>query len=152
MESLSELKTEFKYDLIQSFEYASQGELKKATFLTVKMPTGRLTEYTSIIDQEFQKAAAYLENNFSNLLSSDKQKENSEGNQESYTVISKVLAAGNSDLNKCYKALKNILSFKIGKYAFCLIDEETSFETTNFDSMSIKDINNVLGGFIESFL
>jgi len=151
MESITELVTEFKYDLIKSFEYASNGELKNATNLIVKMPTGRLTEYTSVIDQEFQKAAAYLENNFSNLMSGDNSSK-SDNTTESYTLISKVLAIGNADLNKCYKALKSILSFKIGKYAFCLIDEEIPFQVDSFDSMSIRDINNVLGRFIESFL
>ncbi len=151
-----DLKTEFKYDLEQSFEYSKDGENHQATFLLIKMPTGRISGHTSIIDQEFQKAAAYIENNYTNLTNDEnnknKDKQDNEDDDDSYKSITKVLAAGHSDLDKCYKALKNILTSSVGKFAFCLIDGETKFGGACFDSLSIKDINNILGRYIQYFL
>ncbi len=150
---MKELITEFKYDLQQSFEYSAHGEIKQASFIIVKMPTGRLKEQVSIIDQEFQKAMAYLENNFPELMKDGKdKKEESEEKEEKENIISKALAAGNSDLNKCYNALKKILTSGIGDYVTCKIDDDVRFGSDNFENMSMKDINNILGRYIESFL
>jgi len=144
---------DFKYEIEQPFEYALNGESKQAMHLIVKMPTGRLREYTAIIDQEFQKASAYIENNYSNIVAQNNNKKEAKTlEKDSYKSISKILAAGNSDLNKCYTALNNILSYKIGKFCFCEIDGATPFGRASFDSLSIKDINNILGRFIEYFL
>ncbi|MCK5602303.1 hypothetical protein KAR91_10550 [Candidatus Pacearchaeota archaeon] len=161
---MSELKTEFQYDLEQSFEYALNGEQKEATFLRVKMPTGRLSEYTSIIDQEFLKASAYIEHNYSSLTTppptkttdgeeiKEVEKVEESEKADDYRSLVKILGAGNSDMNKCYQALRNLLTASIGNFAFCKIDDSVKFGSANFDMLSMRDINNILGRYIESFL
>jgi hypothetical protein len=138
------MNKEFKYNLIDGFEYASNGIVKKSYCLTIKAPKMKVACYTAILEREFFKA-------MENVPKNEQQDKNSKSDALKASDYTMLLSAY-GDIQKCYDALTKILIDGRFENAVCKIDDLEKMTESLIEELSLTDIKNVLGEYYRNFL
>ncbi len=141
-----EFKKEFKYDLSYFFEYAFNGQTKKANYLIIQAPKMKVACYTSILEREFFKAIENVPKDEGQGQTKNKKQDSTSASD--YTM----LLSAYGDIQKCYEALTKILVDGINESAVCKIDGIEKITESLIEELSLTDIKNILGEYYENFL
>lgn len=148
--------TEFRYELKDSFQYDFGGNVQDAFYLIIEPPSAILARPTSVLFNEFNKAQVETPTILKKMgdipedkEKSDDQKKLEDKKNAEMSAVNLISMTG-GDLNKCYEALREILTHKTMKP--CRIDGECQMVINLYNKLSIYDLNRILSGYISNFL
>lgn len=150
----------FTYDLKMPVKIASQGKEVEAVSVEVFAPTNQVMVDVGILDFEFNKARKNAIKESTEMVKGfsidviekiqSKEKDDKVEKLNSAQVV-KEMSMNGADLNRCFFALKNILTAGNKEKPVCLVDNE-KMTAPIFDSLGYDDTKNILGEYIVSFL
>lgn len=138
----------FTHTLVQPFSYADKGMQAEAQTVVVNAPTAAMSQFTSLIETEFNKGMMELSLKFKDQAKEKGDKKEDDEDEQSkrdtiYTILSSY-----ADLNKCYLSLRSILTSK----GQALADGAQPLTVPLHDSMSLADTREILVSYILNFL
>ena len=151
-------KASFNYELKIPVMIASAGQEVKAISIEVFAPTNQVMNEVGIIDFEFNKAGKNAIKESSDVLKDIspevvekiQKREKKEGEISGRQIVKEMTMYG-ADINRCFFALKNILTAGNKEQPVCKIDNE-KMTAPIFDSLGFDDTKSILGEYIINFL
>lgn len=145
---------EISYTLKRPFKYADKGGMVEAQEIVLKAPTGLVVQYTSLLESEVNKAVVELTSKVSSNEEVDEHKkqeakdklDETSDEDKRDTIYYMLSSAG--DLNKCYLALRSIMSTKGHAFA----DGAVQMTIPMCDSLTTYDLKELLTLYIQNFL
>jgi ribosomal protein L3 len=135
------------------------GDIIEAQSVEIFAPNNKVYKEVNIIDVEFnksrsnaiQKSMDMVKDMSESKIEQLKKMQSSEKEKtpEPSEIISEMIQNG-ADMNKCFDALKEILTKQTTK-ASCLIDT-VPMKKEHFDELSVIDTKEILGKYIINFL
>lgn len=148
---MSKFISEFKYELNLPIEYAAGPDMAQGTYLTVKAPAAVLRDWLSTIEQEVGKSFKSLSEGAANEKEAPVKVDVKPDENESAEGLVLFLSSS-ADLNKCYAALKVILTYSKHGKVQCLINGTEPLTEPLFDSLAYQDLKVLLGLYIQNFI
>ncbi len=136
------------------------GDVIEAQSIEIFAPTNKFFKYTNIMDTEFNISKSNAMKNLMGMISPEKLEElqkvdrkNVKNTEEEYTpnsLIAEMLQNG-ANIEKCFDALKTILTSNTVDKTMCLIDT-VKMKPDHFDELSVIDTKEILGKYMINFL
>ena len=146
---------EIIYSLEDPFEYAFEGGVRTASFVSVKSPTVGNISSIARLKQGFMQAIASSKDktsgsgNDEDASKADDDKENqSDPDNLSGAAIMAMLAMSEVDYSKYLTTAKDVLI----NADVCLIDGEIKFNKNLFSKLSFKDLEGITGEYLRVFI
>ena len=153
----------FNYDLKEPVEIAVNGKVQQAVALEIFAPNAKVYNEVFVIDAEYARAKKEAEFDSLQLVkgmtpeqvetfikAGNKKNNKKEPEIKPFDVVAQMLRNG-AKINKCFDALKNILTGGTADKPMCRVDS-VKMEAPIFDQLSLEDLKEILGRYIESFL
>jgi len=153
-------KASFNYELKMPVKVASKGMEIDAVSIEIFAPTNQVMTDVGVLDFEFNRAkkgaikesTEMIKGLSKETLDNLKVKEVEVKEEEATPQqITREMSMYGSDMNRCFLALKNILTAGNKERPVCLIDCE-KMTSPIFDSLGFEDTKLILGKYIISFL
>lgn len=139
------------YDLTSPFEYAYKGDVRTASFITLKEPT--IKQHTQLCSLEnsifnvYKNVTEFSNKSAKNKNDSDDDGKDNDKGLDSESVIQVIFYNDAVDVNVIFAQAKEL--FKIGG---ALVDGEQVLNYPLIDKMSITDFRNIVGEYIANFI
>jgi len=160
---MQELKNFFEYEFKGQLKYirTGKGEEVIAKKISIKAPSYNNTKDATVIEQEYKRGLLNLTKLQNNLSEEDKEelrkiknkatskKNEKETMPEDFIFI---LMSSNADMDKCFRALENIILSNYSNKPTAYIDDTEVLTETIYKDFMFADIKNILGEYIKNFL
>ena len=149
------------YNLKNPVTVSNKGTFIEAQSIEIFAPVNSVYKHVNVLDHEYNKAKKELESSvlesikgitpeqIQNLKNANLTEEK-EKPLIAIDVVNEMIKNG-ADIDRCFEALKEILTSSIKDKPLCLIDT-VKLEKSIFDCLSIIDTKEILGLYIISFL
>jgi len=147
---------EIIYSLEDPFEYAFEGGMRTASFVSVKSPTVGNISSIARLKQGFMQAIASSKDKTPVASPDEDEEKSKDGDDEkqadpdnlSGAAIMAMLAMSDVDYGKYLTTAKDVLI----NADVCLIDGEIKFNKTLFTKLSFKDLEGITGEYLRVFI
>jgi hypothetical protein len=149
----------FEYNLSYALDYSVDGNLVQGSKLVIMAPSSRISQHASLIEQEFNRAIFEIQTKIGNTMTdaqrekaAEAQKTAPEPTDEEQTQATLSMLFSSANIDKCFIALKLILTHEWAGKAMCLVDGVEKLTQPLFDDLKYADLKNLLALYIENFL
>lgn len=148
---MENFESEITYQLNKPFSYASDGEMKEASFLVIKAPTNSISKQVNIIEAALNYARKEIIKEASNNDSERKDKKSEDIDPKVMFSFMKMYMDENVS-DRVNEAFKNILTHGEKETAICLVDANEKLTTELYRKITYKDTQNMLAEYIVNFI
>ena len=145
---------EIIYSLEDPFEYAFEGDMRTASFVSVKSPTVENISSIARLKQGFMQAIGSSKDKSSGSGNDDDKSKDEDDEKQlnsdnlSGTAIMAMMAMSEVDYSKYLITAKDVLI----NADVCLIDGEVKFSKNLFTKLSFKDLEGITGEYLRVFI
>lgn len=142
-----ENENEFIYELKTKFEYSFKGEMREASFISLRAPTMKEHNLASKLKQSIYNL---IKNETQENDTQEKKTEKSTDDDAEITaelILMMMFASNNIDINVVFEQAKELFGSGLA-----LIDGEQKLNNPLVQKMSIDDFQNLIGEYIVNFI